>query len=384
MATKKDDELSAEDRAALKEAKKTHGVSEAELANLSEEEREAIEAEDDDAEGLREIAGEGENDEGEGDDEEAAAAKKKGKAKSGPGDDDADAKGKKKGAAAEDADAENAEDEEDAEGEEQGKKKAPVEAGADEEEGEKGKAKAGAEGEGEDDELDVPMRPRLPRYDVKPVEKFDEQMATLDKEYDEALKTYKAGDTNVEDLLTKEREISAKRQTLREAKLKADMAGDFNDQTGKAEWMGDVMDFFSVVKEKEGIDYTKRALNVAFDDALKQLAAVPENKDKNEAWYLRQAHKQVKADLGLAAKKPAADDKGDDEGKGKKPQGRKAKLALVHDLGKIPGAGGEEEGEEAAGGDPEFATLDRLTGQDYEDALVRMSPAKQEKYLRAR
>jgi len=374
MATKgKDDkeDLSPAEQAALKEAKKAHGLSEAELADLSPEEREAIEAEDDDDKHLREIAAEG---------EEGADDGKKGKEKAGPGDDedddDEDAKSKKKGAAA-------AEAEEEAEEGVDDKKKAPAKADADDKEGEKGKAKAGAEDKAEDeDDLDVPFRPRMPRLAVKPVEKYDEQMTALDKDYDALLTTYKEGDLPIDELLSKQRALDNKRYELREAKSNADRAADHNKQIGQAEWMGDVQDFFGVVKEKEDIDYTKRAMNVAFDDALKQLAADEKNADKSEVWYLRQAHKMVKADLGLVVKK--ADDKGDVKDKdGKKIEGRKPKIALVHDLGKIPNAS-DGDGEDNAAGDPEFAALDRLSGLDLEDAIARMSADKQERYARAR
>ena len=369
MAKKDSEELSAAEQAALKEAKKAHGLSEAELADLSPEEREAIEAEDEDDEHLRAIAAEGEegaDDKEEDGDDDDAKAKDKG-----------DDKGKR-------AEAESEESEEDTDAEKD-KGKAPAKADADDKEGEKDKDKDKAvakdAGEDDDDDIDVPMRPRMPRLTVKPVEKYDEQMAALDTEYDAALKTYKEGEMPIDELLTKQRALDNKRFDLREAKGNADRAIDHNQQIGQAEWMGDVQDFFGVVKEKEDIDYTKRALNVAFDDALKTLASDKKNADKSETWYLRQAHKMVKADLGLVSKK--AEDKGDVKDKtGKKLEGRKPKIALVPDLGKVPNAS-DGDGEDNAAGDPEFAALDRLAGQDYEDALAKMSQSKQDKYLRA-
>jgi len=384
MAKKDSEELSAAEQAALKEAKKAHGISEAELADLSPEERDAIEAEDDDDEHLRAIAAEGEEGEAaakaevkpghgdasdDGEDAEEKAAREKQEAKAA-----AATKAAEKVATehAEELAAMSDEDRAEAEAAD----KATAEAA-------KAAAKAAAKEAteaGDDDDIDVPMRPRMPRLTVKPVEKYDEQMTALDTEYDAAIKTYKEGDMPIDELLTKQRALDNKRFDLREAKGNADRATDHNQQIGQAEWMGDVQDFFGVVKEKEGIDYTKRAMNVAFDDALKTLAADEKNADKSEVWYLRQAHKMVKADLGLVAKKADADDKGDD--KGKKIEGRKPKIALVHDLGKIPNAS-DGDGDDNAAGDPEFAALDRLTGQDYEDALAKMSETKQDKYLRA-
>src|SRR6266851_692321 len=106
---------------------------------------------------------------------------------------------------------------------------------------------------GDEDE----RRPRLPLYKVTPVEKYDEQMAALEPEYNEAMESFKAGDLELDALLAKQRELDTKRTELREAKLKADMGESFNQEAIKAEWMGDVQDFFARTKAAEGIDYTK-------------------------------------------------------------------------------------------------------------------------------
>jgi len=152
-------------------------------------------------------------------------------------------------------------------------------------------------GEGDEDD----RRPRLPLYEAKPVERYDEQMAALNTAYDESMELFTAGDLELKDLHAKQRELDERRADLREQKLKADLATDFNEKALKMEWMGDVQDFFARAKATEGIDYTKPLLNAAFDAALKTLAADEANAQRSSTWFLRQAHKLVQADIEATA-----------------------------------------------------------------------------------
>lgn len=379
---------------------KIQGVNDDELENLTDAEREALEEGDKDeavtAAALKEVAaGEdepkhkpGEEDEDEDDNAkaerekaEAAAAEKAENARV-----EAEAKEKREAelkamskedrAAAEAADKEAAEK---AAAEAAAKEKAEVEAKAKAE----AEAKAKAEGAGAEDE-DAPGRARIPRYEVKPVEKYDEKMKALDTKEAEAQAKFDAADIDLKELLSINRKISADRAELRDANLRATMAAEYNEKAAQAEWMGDVQDFFATVKQKSGIDYDKPLLNAAFDRAIKTLAADDANSKRSNQWFLREADKQVKAEIGFVAKEPSAAEKeaarlAAEKGK-EKPQGRKPALAVVKDVGGMPSAGDDD----AAGGNPEFAALDKLDGIEYEDALARMPQAKQDAYLRQR
>jgi colicin import membrane protein len=367
-----------------------HGVSEAELALLSDEERAALEAGETgdaaDRENLAEIAGEGgadadaggEDGPGDGEDDDEDATQKAAREK----EEATDAAAAKAARTAEleamsDEERANAEAADKAQDEAAARATAKAKAEADAKAAAEGKAAAG---EDEDEDDDAPLTARMPRYKVEPVEKYAEKSTALDAEYAEAFKSFKAGDMELDALHAKQREIESKRSDLREAKLKAEMATSFNDQMGVAEWQNDVAAFFDKVKKSEGIDYNKPSLNAAVDYQLKALAADEANKDKSPQWFLRTAHKLVKADLGIVAK-PAADDKGDDKGKPAdktKPAGRKPALAMVKTLSGLPNAGDDD----AAGGDSEFTALDKLSGLEFEDALARMPQAKQDRYLR--
>jgi hypothetical protein len=204
-----------------------------------------------------------------------------------------------------------------------------------------------AEGGGEEE-----RRARLPLYEVKPVEKFEEQVKALDEQVSEAVAQFQAGDIELADLLTKQRDLATRRIDLRDQNLKAELAYEFNGQAIKTEWFGDVQSFFAHTKAAEGIDYTKPLLNAAFDTALKTLAADEKNKERSSIWFLRETHRVVQAELGAAA-----------------------------DLAD----GGEHQHAEDGGGagaPSDFEAIDRLEGEELEAALARMSPARQEQYLR--
>lgn len=389
---------------------KVHGVTDEELANLSDAEREALEeGQEDDAAvaaSLKKIADKGgkgngdepgpdddDDDDDDGDDAEAkAAAKAEAEAKAKA---EADAKAAAKASEAEEkrraALTEEARAKEDAakvEADAKAKAEADAKAKA-EAEAKAKKAAAGEEDDGDDAEAQI-MRPRLPRHKVVPVEKYDEKMKAIDDAYDAAVAKFTAGDMELTALLAEQRKLDGQRTELRDAKFRADMGDEFNQEAVRAEWLGDVQDFFVKTKQGEGIDYNKPLLNVAFDAALKTLAADKANAEKSTAWFLRAAHKAVKADLGIAPKasetpeektaREAAEKAAAAKAAAAKPKGRQPALALVKDVGALPSAGDDD----ATGGDPEFAAIDKLEGIEYEDALAAMPAAKQEAYLRSR
>jgi len=142
--------------------------------------------------------------------------------------------------------------------------------------------------------------------------------------------------------------------------------------------LGDVHDFFTSVKAKDGIDYSKPGLNAAFDTTLKALAADEANAKHSPRWFLREADKLVRAEIGFVAKEPSAS--GEAATVNGKPASRKPALAVVRDVGGLPSAGDDD----ASGGNPEFSALDKLDGIDYEDALAAMPKSKQDLYLRHR
>jgi len=351
-------------------------VTDAELANLSDEEREALEGDDTtDAAALKQLAAEGD---GEGDeagdkagDKGAEKDKKKPAAAEDDDDDDDDDAGK---GADKDAKAgAKADDKADAKSE-----KAEKAAAAD--------AAAGAgEGEGEADDDDP--EPQFPRYTAPPVEKYDEKIAALDARQAEAEAKFKAGDLELDALRAEDRKIEGERRTLQEAKLKHDISVEQTNQSDAQKWQYDIARFMREAKKSDGIDYSgNRTLNAALDQTVKDLANAKDkdgkliNDEKSGRWFLREAHKQVMKDIG---RKPAA--AADDAAE--TPAQKKAAAAaarktdpkkLPQTLAKVPAADSAGDGD-----DPEFGHLEGLDGLDLEDAVARMTPAQQDKWARS-
>jgi len=353
-------------------------VTEAELANLSDEEREALEGDDTtDAAALKQLAAEGD---GEGD-EAGDKAGDKGKAKD-----------KKKPGAAEDDDA----DDDDADAGKDSDKDAKAGAKADDkadakseksEKAEKAAAADAAAGAGEGEADDDDPEPQFPRYTAPPVEKYDEKIAALDARQAEAEAKFKAGDLELDALRAEDRKIEGERRTLQEAKLKHDISVEQTNQSDAQKWQYDIARFMREAKKADGIDYSgNRTLNAALDQTVKDLANAKDkdgkliNDEKSGRWFLREAHKQVMKDIG---RKPAAAA----DAAAETPAQKKAAAAaarktdpkkLPQTLAKVPAADAAGDGD-----DPEFGHLEGLDGLDLEDAVARMTPAQQDKWARS-
>jgi len=356
---------------------KTEGaVTDEELTNLSDEEREALEDTGTDVDTLQQLADEGEK----GD---------KGKNKAGADADEDEGegadKGAEKGAKKEDkkpAKAEDADEDKDEDEAVAAAKKGEKKEGKD--------AAAGAETEDEEEDEDEPQ-PFFPRYAAPPVDKYDEQITGLDKRQTDAEGKFKAGDLELDGLLAESRKIEGERRALNEAKLKHDISVEQSTQADVQSWQFEISRFMHRVKQADSVDYkANRTLNAALDQAVKDLGNAKDkdgkllHADKPGRWFLREAHKQVMKDIGR--EKPAADSEdagakaGDKVAKEKEAAaGRKTDpKKLPKTLARVPAADADD-----AGGDPEFANLEGLEGLDLEDAVARMSPAQQDKWARS-
>jgi hypothetical protein len=80
------------------------------------------------------------------------------------------------------------------------------------------------------------------------------------------------------------------------------VTADLAEKAGERHWQWEVNRFMRDVRKKhEGIDYADSIrLNTALDAEVKALANKPENADKPGRWFLREAHKKVKASSSSA------------------------------------------------------------------------------------
>lgn len=201
---------------------------------------------------------------------------------------------------------------------------------------------------------------------------FEEQKAQVASDSADALARFKAGDISLEEWQVESAQIADRNAALLMLKAKAEISEEWAQQNAAREWQSAIAATFKEAKA-DGIDYqADHAMRSDLDTFVKALAAKDENADKSMRWFLDEGHKRVLALHGIAAATPAA---GDPTPK-PTPTSRKPPLdAVPQTLAQVPGGDGPGD---IAG---EFADVDRLVGDPFDDAIRRMSPAERERYF---
>jgi hypothetical protein len=202
-------------------------------------------------------------------------------------------------------------------------------------------------------------------------EDYKGSMATLTAERAELTRKFSDGEITLEEKDREQDRIDEARHDLRAAQQKAEIqAESIKSQTASA-WRTDQDRFF-----KDNPDYAKnRMLLSAFDTYVREEGANPANANRDGAWFLQRAHERVQEDLkGLGV---------DTEKKVTpvvpvKPRPKPNLAAVPRTLGNLPAA---QDAEVQSGS--EFAAIDKLSGLDLENALARMTPEQEQRYLRS-
>ncbi|WP_353180314.1 hypothetical protein [Delftia acidovorans] len=165
--------------------------------------------------------------------------------------------------------------------------------------------------------------------------------------------------------------LQDERDQLRDMKTRATVSAEMQQQSTHQAWTATINGFFEEAAQSAElgiVDYRKDAAKQADLDAMvRALGAAPGNEHKPMRWFLEEGHRRVVALHGIATTKKTADVR-------RKPDAS----AVVTNLADVPGGAGDA--------DPvsdEFAELDKLTGLDYERALGRLSEDKRAQYLRS-
>jgi len=364
------------------------GFTDDELAGLSEAERAALEADDDDEDALRAIAGADEDDE----DEAAKAAREKAEAEAA-----AAAKAKEDATAklAEEVEAKkrvaelakmSAEDRAKAEAEDRAKVEAAVALKAKADAQAKAEADAKARPESDEDE------PFMPFYKAEPPEKYDEKMKELDARRDAATAKFKANEIEVDEMLAEYATVEGERRELDEKRVKAEISAEQAEQQADQRWMWEINRFMKNVLKHEAIDYKAApGLHAALDAEVKALAADKNNEGWTGDQFLEAAHNRIKTQFKIgkpvgtvvlddAAKAKAKAD-ADANAKAESERKRRAnenRDKLHKSLGGLPAAGAAE----ISGQDGEFAALENLSGMELETAVARLTPEQQDRWAR--
>lgn len=255
--------------------------------------------------------------------------------------------------------------------------KGTVDAGGDDSD----KGKPGADDQvkadkGKDDDGSPPAVPETftPQYRAEAVENYDEKMEGL-TEKKTALKTqYDDGDITISELLEGRDEIEKEARTLENQQTKAEMAQEQSHQAGEQRWQWEIDRFFA--SEANSAYKDNPMLESALDTAVKTLSTDEGNKDKSMAWYLEEADRKVRALFNNAAEPTPPKDK-DNKPNPDKETGKKPSLGKIPpNLGDLPAADIVD-----TGGD-EFAKLDKLSGIPLEQALAKLTPEEEARYLK--
>lgn len=216
-----------------------------------------------------------------------------------------------------------------------------------------------------DNDTDTPF---IPQYIAQPVDNYNQAMATLNKQFEDAEITLAEYNTQRDDLI--------RRQT------KAEIAAEQNEQLAQQRWDWEVKHFIKDIRRNEGVDYDKPLLGAALDTAVKSLATQKDAQgnlvhgDKDGEWFLSEAHKQIKAEFNLGKPTPIVPPPNG----GKPPAGKPR--AVPTTLGAVPAAEIPDTGDT----DP-FSGIDKLIEQgrteEAEMKLAGLSKADQQRYLRA-
>jgi hypothetical protein len=179
----------------------------------------------------------------------------------------------------------------------------------------------------------------IPAMHVEDTRGVPQALETLQQERQALMSRYRDGDITVEDLLTEQESLNERMTDLRMRASQAEFAAHQNENVRQSLW-GRAQDQFFADHD----EYRRSpALWGALDGAVKAIAREPANANRSGRSILAEAHrvvKQFRADQGTDAPY-----------------------------------------DEAPQGAADLASLDELTGLEYEEALARLSPEEQTRYL---
>lgn len=203
-----------------------------------------------------------------------------------------------------------------------------------------------------------------PEFKATVPDGLDEKIAALDTRADEVMDRFKGGEIEMPEFIKLTREIDNERLQLTLAQKQAEWAKSQNADARAQRWAWEQERFFA--QEKADI-YKDPIVMAALDASVKQLAADPANAKKPSGFFLEEADRQVRQRFSLGGTAAAAPAK----------QAPPDLSRLPKTLASLPAA------EMSETGNDEFAYLDKLEGIALEQALRKLTPEQEARYLGA-
>lgn len=215
-----------------------------------------------------------------------------------------------------------------------------------------------------------------PRYQAALPADYEANVAALKEDRRVLSEKFKAGDIEVDDYTAQMEALDDRRDELNDLRVRAAIAQDMNAQTAVQQWQFTVDRFTKNIARDENIDYrADKEKQADLDSFVKALAANVKNADKDMDWFLNEAHRRVKALHGIGSSAPAVKV---DPVAPVKPSRPAPTASIPATLAQVPGSDGPGD---VAG---EFAELDSLEGMDYEQAIAKMTPVQRERFLQGK
>ena len=207
---------------------------------------------------------------------------------------------------------------------------------------------------------------------------FEAQQQAVATELADLRRQFKDGALEIDDYEDRREALLQQRDDLNRLSTKAEIAAEMRTQTAEQQWEAAIARAFDDAAKPEGgaIDYrTDKAKAADLDQFVRLLGSNPDNAEKDMDWFLQEGHRRVKALHGVAPAPAAAAAAAAPT----PPPTRRAPVeSAPKTLAMVPGADGPGD---VAG---EFADVDALDGDELEAAIARMSPAQREKFERGR
>jgi hypothetical protein len=206
---------------------------------------------------------------------------------------------------------------------------------------------------------------------------YDNKVKAVADREAELKRAFRAGELEFDEFETRRDELQREREGLTIARAKAEIASEMQAQTAETQWRTTVERFLDT--SAAALDYRKDSEAMAdLDGFVKVLASRESNARQPMEWFLAEAHKRVMAlrsspaAAAAPAPTPAVDRKAEAAA------ARKPRLDEVPaTLAQVPGGDGPGD----IGG--EFADVLALDGLEYEAAIARMTPVQRERFARA-
>lgn len=208
-----------------------------------------------------------------------------------------------------------------------------------------------------------------PEFKAAVPEDIAAKLTDIDDRTKALMTKFKDGDIELPDFMEQKAELDNEKLQLSIAARQAEWAQQQNTDSREQRWKWEQERFFSQDKSSIYKDDKDPIALAALNATVKQLAADPANNRRAPGWFLEEADRRVRERFNLGGATKAAPDTT------KKPAREPDLSKVPKTLANLPAADISETGSD------EFAYLEKLDGIELEQALRKLTPEQEARYL---